>query len=483
MATAWKIAPGDQARVWPETSRQGCITINWMNKVNFLEFETREDLREALKEEEFGGTSPNSIWYFVHDVQKGDTVVANIGIKGIAGIGVVESEYLPPDDARNPRRTAEGHRHSRLVNWVIDKEIVLERPVFHGRIPPTVQKLDKDQCEEIRQAYLDEDPTLKDKLDKLFGETDGQAPAPEGDVTMRTLLEQLGQIIVYGPPGTGKTREAKRVALSLLTGKDSAADAGASDNNIEEQLGPFRDAGRFDLVVFHPAYEYEQFVGGIEPKVIDKQLSFEAKAGAFTQLCRKAQKDTQPVVLIIDEINRGHLPKLLGELVYALEYRGHKVRLPFVVDGRTDLVVPKNLYIIATMNSSDRSIGHIDVAIRRRFGLYHLGGKPEVVQQVWTSAGDYSYGKKLAVLMQRINKILSDHDPSAGVELGVGHSYFLPAQQEVVEKQVEAAKKHVQMKWDYQVRPLLHEYAQFLNLGTNFLQEFSKSLNQCLDGS
>jgi hypothetical protein len=81
------------------------------------------------------------------------------------------------------------------------------------------------------------------------------------------------------------------------------------------------------------------------------RLSFKAKAGVFTRLCRKAQDGNLPAVLVIDEINRGNLPKLLGELVYALEYRGHEVRLPFD-DGRSDLIVPENLYVIATMNSA-----------------------------------------------------------------------------------------------------------------------------------
>ena len=232
-------------------------------------------------------------------------------------------------------------------------------------------------------------------------------------------------------------------------------------------------------MVFHPAYEYEQFVGGIEPTVReqDQQLSFKAKAGVFTQLCRKAQDDNQPAVLIIDEINRGNLPKLLGELVYALEYRGHEVTLPFVVDGRTDLIVPKNLYVIATMNSADRSIGHIDVAIRRRFGLYPLGARPEVVQQVWSKAGDETYGAQLAALMKRLNeKLGSGHDPSAAIELGVGHSYFLPAPG----SSGDTAKKQVRMKWAYQVQPLLREYAQLLNLGADSLQEFFKPLDQCL---
>jgi len=248
---------------------------------------------------------------------------------------------------------------------------------------------------------------------------------------MRGLVEQFRQIIVYGPPGTGKTREAKRVALALLSGE--TPDESATDDETEAKLKPYRDADRFALVVFHPAYEYEQFVGGIEPTITDKQLAFQVKMGTFLRLCLKAEQDRQPSVLIIDEINRGHLSKLLGELVYALEYRDHEVRLPFAYADahrgveRNDLIVPKNLYVIATMNSSDRSIGHIDVAIRRRFGLYHLAPRPEVVKEEWRTI-DESYGNQLARLLELLNRALNSDDvPSAEAELGVGHSYFLPA--------------------------------------------------------
>lgn len=185
------------------------------------------------------------------------------------------------------------------------------------------------------------------------------------------MLGQFRQIIAYGPPGTGKTREAKRVALALLSGKEPKEDA--NEDEIEKLLEPYRKVNRFDLVVFHPAYEYEQFVVGIEPNEIDGKVAFRTKPGVFLRLCHTAkQNQQQPCVLIIDEINRGNLPKLLGELVYALEYRGHEVSLPFTCEGSDKLIVPKNLYIIATMNSADRSIGHIDVAIRRRFALFPL---------------------------------------------------------------------------------------------------------------
>jgi hypothetical protein len=286
--------------------------------------------------------------------------------------------------------------------------------------------------------------------------------------TMIDLLRQFGQVILYGPPGTGKTREAKRVALSLLSGSEPSAVATAGQ--IEEQLTPFHQSNRYEIVVFHPAYEYEQFVGGIEPMIAGEQLAFRVRPGVFLRLCRHAEQSSQPAVLLIDEINRGNLPKLLGELVYALEYRApHRVSLPIVCDGRNDLVVPTRLYIIATMNSSDRSIGHIDVAIRRRFGLVHIGPNPDVVRNAWKQIkGVEAYGEQLAGLMTALNQALGGEDPTAEVELGVGHSYFLPNPGSSRDESL----KQVRMKWKYQVQPLLREYAQLLNLGLEFFARF-----------
>ncbi|MDZ7616123.1 MAG: AAA family ATPase [Patescibacteria group bacterium] len=300
---------------------------------------------------------------------------------------------------------------------------------------------------------------------------------------MKEILYQFHQVILYGPPGTGKTRKAKRTALAILNGKEPAESATTAE--IDKQLERFRKDSRFELVVFHPAYEYEQFVGGIEPTVSEGVLAFQVKAGIFLQLCRRAEqcpKESQerPVVLVIDEINRGNLPKLLGELVYALEYRDQAVTLPFVYKGQADLIVPGNLYILATMNSSDRSIGHIDVAIRRRFALCHVAPDSEVIRKVWRDAEDDGYGEQLVRLMEELNAMLNTgNDANAGAELGIGHSYFIPDPS----ASGEAARQQVHMKWEYQVQPLLREYAQLLNLGADSLGKWFCPLDEVLSKS
>ena len=234
MATIWKIAPGDKARVWKETCPQGCITINWMNQTDFGRFKTKEQLKKALKAKGNGAQGADSIWYFVHDVQRGHTVVANKGKSGVVGIGVVRSAYLPPGHHDNPRNAAKEHRHALLVDWLITEPVDLHEQVFTPQIPPTVQPLNQEQCRKIKEAYLKQNPEMKKTLDKLFSVQKVQNEPPGSE--MKTLLEQFGQLIVYGPPGTGKTREAKRVALALLSGDDSAADAAATDDDIEKQL-------------------------------------------------------------------------------------------------------------------------------------------------------------------------------------------------------------------------------------------------------
>lgn len=489
MVTVWKIAPGENARVWEDTHKQGCITINWMNDTDYkqflMQFETREARKKALMEAEGTGghMSADSILYFVYDIQEGDTVVANRGKRQIIGIGKVTSEYLPRNDDsnRNPRKGAEEHCQARLVDWQIDKSIDLDENFFTHFIPPTVLKLGSAQCHKIKQAYLDQYktdpklPELKSKLDRLLPDDGTQPPINGNGTTMKTLLEQFGQIIAYGPPGTGKTREAKRVALAMLSGEET--DENATDDEIEQRLKPYREKNCYDLVVFHPAYEYEQFVGGIVPREGEgRQLAFQTEPGVFLRLCRAVQNDS-PSVLIIDEINRGSLPKLLGELVYALEYRGHEVTLPFEYKGSRILSIPKNLFVIATMNSADRSIGHIDVAIRRRFGLLHLRARSDAVRKVWQRIEEAEYGNRLANLLDELNRDLHrGNDRTAEAELGVGHSYFLPKAKSFGEE----AKHQVSMKWTHQVQPLLREYAQLLNLEANSLDKYFKTLESLL---
>jgi hypothetical protein len=298
--------------------------------------------------------------------------------------------------------------------------------------------------------------------------TNLQIPPVQFEQSIADTLQQFKQIILYGPPGTGKTRLARRIAMTVLNpGVDFE-----NEEHLNQLLRVLMDQDRFNLVVFHPAYEYEQFVGGISPIVTDdKPLGYEISPGIFLRMARAAEQHAQPAVLIIDEINRGNLPKLLGELLYALEYRTAMVRLPFEWHGRSDLSVPQNLLLIGTMNSSDRSIGHIDVAVRRRFGLIHVEPDPSAVREFW-SEFDAEWGEGLARLMVKLNSELDQCD--RGGELRIGHAYFL------ANPTLPDLKQQVRRKWLFQVRQLLDEYRNVLNLPDDFLERYSGDLDAAL---
>ena len=145
--------------------------------------------------------------------------------------------------------------------------------------------------------------------------------------------------------------------------------------------------------------------------------------------------------------------------------------MPFEWEGRSDLVVPKDLYIIGTMNSSDRSIGHIDVAVRRRFGLLHIEPDAKIVRDSWRDT-DPALGDQLADLMVRLNDALDG--PDHGGELLVGHAYFL------ADSSLPDPRKQVERKWAHQVQQLLREYGQLLTLEEDFFRDFPESLNDAL---
>jgi hypothetical protein len=193
MTNLWKIAPGRQAKYWNECHEKGCIAINWLNRTN-LRGMSKDDILQALRETEDGSTgSANSIWQFINDIQQSHVVVANEGKSHVVGVGIVKSDYLPPGSPKNPFRGQEYNCQTRIVDWVIDRPIGLETDVF---AISTVTTLRPQQCEQIKQAYLNNDLNLKDKLDLLF--PSGQAnPLPQDDATlsdeskMNTLLRHL----------------------------------------------------------------------------------------------------------------------------------------------------------------------------------------------------------------------------------------------------------------------------------------------------
>lgn len=229
----------------------------------------------------------------------------------------------------------------------LDAQSVLYWTMKAGRDAPIIEDWDEEAWRRL-QAYRGDEVDLENghgtengRRDPLTILADELMLARGFLARIRRLLEQKGQVIFYGPPGTGKTYVAQKLA---------------------ETLAP---DGAGHLVQFHPSYAYEDFVEGYRPSDDGGPSGFQLVEGPLKRIAaRAAERPTDPHVLVIDEINRGNVAKVFGELYFLLEYRDQEIALQYSDDG---FRLPDNLWIIGTMNTADRSIALMDAALRRRF--------------------------------------------------------------------------------------------------------------------
>jgi MoxR-like ATPase len=333
----------------------------------------------------------------------GDCIVAFLRNKTIGGIGTVTWSF---DEDLFTQRSAEqdywrGFFWFRLgVEWRAGQKSV-------DKLSEKVRnKFGQQTIVELSQAEYD-------AVAKLFD--DGPVPSFDGATFLaRTYLrdEQADdlydmlldkkQIILYGPPGTGKTYVAQELA-KWITGLTTPP------------------ADRVEMIQFHPAYSYEDFIEGIRPE--SKQtgdghftVDYPPRPGVFRRFCKIAQENSaQEHVFIIDEINRGNIPRIFGELMLLLEYRDRDVPLPYSCER---FRIPPNVYLIGTMNTADRSIALVDFALRRRFHFFQFSADPDLYER-WLAEHPVSI-PYLAKLYRRLSQEAID-DP----DYAVGVSYFM----------------------------------------------------------
>ena len=248
-------------------------------------------------------------------------------------------------------------------------------------------------------------------------------------------LQRRRNLLLQGPPGTGKTFLARRLAWLLL---------GA------------RDESRIELVQFHPSYGYEDFMLGFRP---DAQGRFRLVPGMLPLLCQRAAADPgRPYFLLIDELNRGNVPRIFGELLLLLEAdkRGpaHALRLPYAPPEAPLFFVPDNLYVIGTLNLADRALAPLDYALRRRFAFVSLRPQfgPPLRRLLAAHAVPPALIERISTRFVALNQTIAD-DPALGPEFALGHSYFCqpPA------NPAEAAAWY-QLIIEQEISPLLHDY-------------------------
>ena len=232
----------------------------------------------------------------------------------------------------------------------------------------------------------------------------------------KRAIQRKGQAILYGPPGTGKTFVAKLLARHLVGGGD----------------------GIIDLVQFHPAYAYEDFIQGIRPESDGERLTYPLKPGRFLDFIHRARQRTGASVLIIDEINRANLSRVFGELMYLLEYRDESI--PLASGG--ELRIPPNVFIISTMNTADRSIALVDHALRRRFAFLALWPDYNLLRHFHQRHHTNFPVEGLIQVLRRLNDAIGDRHYAVGI------SYFL----------IKNLETQIEDIWCMEIEPYLDEY-------------------------
>ncbi|MBD2770365.1 AAA family ATPase [Hymenobacter sp. BT664] len=327
----------------------------------------------------------------------------------------------------------------------LDFTISTKRPVL---TPGSAQDGDETAQQQTKDLYTglaheaDEDSTAAEPLAPYeapaYTRADALAELFVTETELDAALAGLARrrnLLLQGPPGTGKTFLARRLAWLLMGTQEES---------------------HLELVQFHPSYGYEDFMLGFRP---DAKGRFHLVPGVLPLLCQRATADPdRPYFLLIDEVNRGNVPRIFGELLLLLEAdkRGpaHALRLPYAPPEAPRFFVPDNLYVIGTLNLADRSLSPLDYALRRRFAFVELRPQfgPPLRRFLAARQVPSALIEQLCTRLSALNQTIAD-DPELGRDFEVGHSYFCQPPPEP-----EQAATWLRLIIEQEIGPLLADY-------------------------
>lgn len=415
----WRLTLDDDPALWIEWQEGGYVGLGWdemgdVAEIGQNEFNLRRDsLLDQYPNWRKGDL--NQLWRFAHQLHEGDRLMVTGAQNRLLGYGTVAGPYYFVNEV--------GLGHRRQMEWddltprqagLTDGRglIKVQSSLFTNAIQaPSIAETPEAEVVELQTqpAYRTPNP-LPQRARESNTAYSVAAPiqpiytleecADATGIHEHTLeawvhaIERKGQAILYGPPGTGKTFIAHHLARHLVSGGD----------------------GFSQLLQFHPAYSYEEFIQGLRPQPAANAFAFTMQPGRFLTFCREAAGRMGVCVLIIDEINRANLAQVLGELLYLLEYREAQIKL---AGSDTLFSIPANVRILGTMNTADRSIALVDNALRRRFAFLRVTPDYNALRHYHESIGTPYPLEPLIALLQDINRAIGDPNFSLGI------SYFL----------------------------------------------------------
>lgn len=373
-------------------------------------------------EENYEGDLPGRIrtfsWQLIQfaiTMRVGDIVVVPEGSSGPLLFGEITSDYTyrePPP--------IENWRHVRTVRWLGRKDRATLSNKTRRSLGAATTVFVPDGQDELRAllfgTVVEEKEIAVPTMDWLEAETLWSRDALEELV--RTLETTGPQIVLAGPPGTGKTWVAERVAHYLTRGRPGAT----------------------RIVQFHPSYSYEDFIEGLRPVVEEGAVNFERVDGVVLEMTSEIEDGDRLHVLVVDEMNRANLPRVLGELMYLFEYRGKPVDLRYT----RSFSLPSNLRFIGTMNTADRSIRSIDVALRRRFDVFECPPDAEILRRYYKT-----HTTEVENLVDGFENLNAALEEQLDRHHTIGHSFFMAS---------PMTHQELVRIWTRKVGPLIEEY-------------------------
>lgn len=422
----WLYAPGDNAAEWDKFYKEGIMAIGWRDLGDLSLYDSRDAMKQKMKElydpTKSHRNASLATWQFANDIKPGDVIFVKKGIHQVVGRGIVKSDYYYDESIEN-------YPNVRKVEWTHKGEwehpgtAALKTLTDITSYTEYIEKLnslfedsvndDTDEQEIIYSSY-----SADDFLSEVY-------MSPEEYDTLVDLLRTKKNVILQGAPGVGKTFAAKRLAYSMI-----------GEKNKERVM----------MVQFHQSYTYEDFIMGFRPN----ETGFELKRGAFYNFCKTAKDDIDnEYFFIIDEINRGNLSKIFGELFMLIESDKRDIELQLLYSDE-QFAVPHNVYIIGMMNTADRSLAMLDYALRRRFAFFDVrpGFDTDGFKQYQKNLESGKFDK-LIDCVKSLNVTIA-RDESLGEGFCIGHSYFCNLE--------IADDKALHRIVEFELVPLLKEY-------------------------